>query len=314
MKAVILLNMGGPSHQNEVKVFLKNMFQDPAILGIKNKFIRNFLANLIANLREKEAIENYKQIGGKSPIKEITQNLIKNLNSYTRNKNLDIKFDFAMNYTSPFINEILLKYQDCDEILLFPLYPHQSITTSISSLKYSKKVAQNLKIENKIKTMNPFFDDDGYNEICLNLIKQKLKNQNSKDLSLIFSAHSLPQKIIKNGDLYETHIKKHFEILKEKLAKNKIFFKEIILSYQSKLGPVKWLEPNTSDILNDIENKKILIFPIAFCIDNSETDFELNLLYRQIAKKRNFDFYEICRCPNDSDDFVKFIFEKSIKI
>lgn len=310
MKVVLLLNMGGISQKNEVKIFLKNMFKDPAILGIKNDFLRNCLANLITFLRYKESIKNYDKIGG-SPIKFITQNLVKKINSYANSKNLDIKFDFIMNYTSPFANEILPKYKNADEIILFPLYPHQSITTSLSSLKYTKNAIQNLNITSKIKIIMPFFREESYNEICLKLIKDGLKSQNSNEISLIFSAHSLPQKIVQNGDLYANHIKKHFEILCEKLTKNGLKFKEFILSYQSKLGPVKWLTPSTSDILENLQNKKVLIFPIAFCIDNSETDFELSILYKEIANRRNFEFYEVCKCPNDDDKFVEFIVKKS---
>ncbi|EOI4812226.1 ferrochelatase, partial [Campylobacter coli] len=116
---------------------------------------------------------------------------------------------------------------------------------------------------------------------------------------LIFSAHSLPQSIIDKGDLYEKHVNDHVEILKEKL---KDHFDEFILAYQSKLGPVKWLEPNTSDVLANL-NDKALIYPISFCIDCSETIFELGMEYKHLSKYN----YDLISCPNDSDEFMEFI-------
>ena len=158
--------------------------------------------------------------------------------------------------------------------------------------------------------MDIFYKNDDYNEIVLNLIKEKIANLSAdeiSEISLIFSAHSLPQKIIDNGDPYEAQMKEHAKILSNLLDKNGIKFKEIILAYQSRLGPVKWLEPNTQEVLQNLSSKKALIFPIAFCVDNSETDFELSILYKELALKNGFEFYEVCRCPNDRDEFAKFI-------
>ncbi|WP_169776971.1 ferrochelatase [Campylobacter mucosalis] len=306
-KLILLLNMGGANSLDDVAVFLKNMFNDPCILGVKNPFLRKILANFITKLRLKPAQENYKKIGGKSPILDITDLLCKKLNLQATN---EVKFDYAMNYTAPFVKDVLSKYKSINEIVVFPLYPHHSVTTITSSLNDFYKAYNELKLNAKVREIPEFYTSEIYNQFIINSIKSKISNANENEISLIFSAHSLPIKTIKNGDLYEKHVTQHVQILKNLLEKNGLKFKEIILAYQSRLGPVKWLEPNLSEILNNLDSKKALIYPLSFCIDNSETVFELAIEYAHIAKELEFEFYKVCECPNDSDDFVKFIQDK----
>lgn len=302
-KVLLLLNMGGPSNLDEVAVFLKNMFNDKYIISVKNNLLRKFIAYMIVNGRKNIAKKNYEAIGGKSPICDITQSLVNKL------KNSDYEVDFIMNYTPPFAKDVLNKYNDADEFILFPLYPHHSVTTISSSLDDVKNTMKELGLKQKITEIPYFYENEIYNDVILNLILRKIssKNLDPKDFILIFSAHSLPIKIIKNGDLYEEHIKKHVEILKNKLKENDIFFKDIKLAYQSKLGPVEWLGPNIVDVMKKLNHKKVIVFPIAFCIDNSETVFEIDIEYRKLAKELNYEFFDVVSCPNDSDEFAKFI-------
>ncbi|MGG7072935.1 ferrochelatase [Campylobacter sp. 9BO] len=304
MKLILLLNMGGASSLDDVKIFLKNMFNDQCILGINNNFFRKILASFIVKIRLHQAQENYKQIGGKSPIGELTKSLCNKLNSLAQS---DIKFEYVMNYTAPFCKDVLARYANADEIIVFPLYPHHSITTITSSLKDFYKSYNELNLKAKVREISEFYECDEYNKLIINDIKQKIANAQASEISLIFSAHSLPQKTIDRGDKYEKHINEHVKILTSMLNQKDINFKEIKLAYQSRLGPVKWLEPNLSDVLKNLQNKKALIYPLSFCVDNSETVFELDIEYRHIAKELNFDFYEVCKCPNDSDGFVNFI-------
>lgn len=295
MKLVLFLNMGGATNLQDCEVFLKNMFNDPYILGIKNSFLRKFVAWIITKARVKVMQENYKKMGGKSPLNELTQNLCDKLNL----RQDAFKFDFVNLYVSPFAKEVLQKYtlNENDEIILFPLYPHHSCTTVSSSLEVLQNTIENLNINSKIKIMDIFYKNEFYNQMIVSHILEKQKSFNAK--TLIFSAHSLPQSIIDKGDLYEKHVNDHVRILKEKL---KVYFDEIILAYQSKLGPIKWLKPNTSDILANLNNKA-LIYPISFCIDCSETIFELAMEYKHLAKQD----YDLISCPNDSDEFIDFI-------
>ena len=304
-RVVILLNMGGVDDLSQVRVFLTNMFNDPYILGIKNRYLRAFVAWMITMMRLKPATQNYIQLGGKSALGDITRSLVAKLNSKFGFDNLI--FDYAMNYTPPFASDTLAKYKDADEIILFPLYPHHSVTTITSSLDSAKRAIDELGIGAKISIIEYFYNNDKFNDIIVNDIIKSLGDTNAKQIDLIFSAHSLPQKVIDKGDLYERHLKDHLEILKSKLSIAKLEFNSISLAYQSRLGPVKWLGPNLSEVLPNLPSKRALIYPISFCIDNSETDFELAVEYKHIANESKFEFYKVVKAPNDSDEFVKFI-------
>ena len=358
-KALILLNMGGPNNLSEVEVFLKNMFNDPFILGVKSDFWRSVLAALIVRSRAAAARSNYEKLGGCSPICSITEALCERVNELARAKfGAGLKFegvadagaanepsqdislqskpsqdvptqgealqdekpieelicDYAMNYTPPFAEDVFKKYADFDEIILMPLYPHFSKTTVQSSLCSAEAALKRLDIKN-YKTIDIFYDNAAYNEILLNLIAScvaKFSADEISQISLIFSAHSLPIKMITAGDPYEAQVEAHVKILKDLLAARGIKFKEIILAYQSRLGPVKWLEPNVADVLRDLQSKKALIFPIAFCVDNSETDFELDIFYRARARELGYEYYEVCKCPNSREDFAKFILAQAL--
>ncbi|MFX3626235.1 ferrochelatase [Campylobacter sp. LH-2024] len=300
MKLVLFLNMGGATNLKDCKTFLKNMFNDPYILGIKNRFLRQFVAWMITLSRTKAMQQNYIKMGGKSPLNEITYKLCHQLNSLQK----EFKFDFINLYVPPYANEVLKKYSlnSKDEIILYPLYPHHSCTTVTSSLDVLQREIEKLNITSKIKIMDIFYKNTIYNQMIISHILDKKNHFNAK--TLIFSAHSLPVSLIKKGDLYEKHINEHVQILKEKLKNH---FEEIILSYQSKLGPIKWLEPSTSDILSKLKNKA-LIYPISFCIDCSETIFELGIEYGDLASQD----YALISCPNHSDEFIDFIL-KSLK-
>ena len=307
-KALLLLNMGGANSLDDVEIFLTNMFNDPYILGIKNKFLRKFVAFMITKGRLKTAKHNYEQIGGKSPLCELTAKLCEKISSL---KSEFDAVDFAMNYTSPFVKDVLKKYEKFDEIVLLPLYPHHSQTTITSSLADFKKAKEELKLKAKILLCEPFYDDDAYNKIIISHIREAIKDIDISDISLIFSAHSLPRKIIEKGDIYEKHINEHVQILSKMLKEQGLNFKDVSLAYQSRLGPVKWLEPSLNEALAKCENKKALIYPLSFCIDNSETIFELVIEYAKLAKELNFSFYKVAQCPNFSDEFASFILEKS---
>lgn len=307
-KALLLLNMGGANSLDDVEIFLTNMFNDPYILGIKNKFLRKFVAFMITKGRLKTAKHNYEQIGGKSPLCELTAKLCDKISSMQ--SEFDV-VDFAMNYTSPFTKEVLKKYEKFDEIVLFPLYPQHSTTTISSSLDSVKKATNELSLKAKISLCGTFYDDETYNEMIVSHIKEAAREANISEINLIFSAHSLPQKIVKNGDVYERHINEQVQILTKMLKEHGLNFKGVSLAYQSRLGPVKWLEPSLNEVLEKCESKKALIYPLSFCIDNSETVFELVIEYAKLAKELSFSFYKVVQCPNFSDEFASFILEKS---
>lgn len=304
-RVVILLNMGGVDNLSQVRVFLTNMFNDPYILGIKNRHLRAFVAWMITMMRLKPATQNYIQLGGKSALGDITRSLVAKLNSKFGFDNLI--FDYAMNYTPPFASDTLAKYKDADEIVLFPLYPHHSVTTITSSLDSAKRAIGNLDIKAKIKVVDYFYQNSKFNDIIVSHIAKSLGDDDANKIDLIFSAHSLPQKVIDSGDLYEKHLNEHLEILKSNLNNCGLRFNSVSLAYQSRLGPVKWLGPNLSEVLPSLSSKRAMIYPISFCIDNSETDFELAIEYKHIADDNKFNYYKVVKAPNDSDEFISFI-------
>lgn len=310
MRLILLLNMGGPNELGEVEVFLKNMFNDPCILGIKSPFLRKFVAFMITKSRLKTAQNNYRQIGGKSPICELTARLCGKISHFLDE---DTAVAFAMNYTPPFAKDVLAEFADVSEIVVFPLYPHHSVTTVTSSLNDFEKALAELNLKAKTKIIDAFFEDARYGEIVADDIAKSAQNLNVGEITLIFSAHSLPQKIIDAGDIYEEHVKRHVQILSKILEERGLKFKEILLAYQSRLGPVKWLEPSLNQVLENLKDKKALVYPISFCIDNSETVFELAKEFKHIADGLNFEFYDVVACPNDGEKFARFIANKAVE-
>ncbi|NWF66414.1 MAG: ferrochelatase [Campylobacterales bacterium] len=303
-RAILLLNMGGPSNRDEIKIFLTNMFNDKNILSMPS-LIRKFVAFMIVKKRLPIATENYNHIGGKSPINDLTKRLVSKLQAKTSDT-----VDFVMNYTPPFPIDVLKKLQDekVDEITLFSMYPQYSTTTTKSSLESIEEALKELNYTPKIKIIDRYFDNDLYNKAIIENIKKSLKDKNPADFALIFSAHGLPVKVIEKGDPYQKEIEANVEILKNML-KNELDFSSIHLAYQSKVGPMKWLEPSLEQKLKQLSEKNVIIYPIAFTIDNSETVFELDIELREFAEELGIHEYLVASCLNDSDLFSEMILE-----
>ncbi len=298
---LILLNMGGASNLDEVEIFLKNMFNDKNILTFKSKLLRKIIAFFIVKGRKKEACENYKKIGGGSPIVLLTKRLVEKLNA---SSNLHV--EFSMLYTPPFASEVLERFSTFNRLFILPLYPHYSTTTVKSSLEDFDLHVEKFPNLHVIK-IKEFYENVAYNELLIALIKKALKDDEAMEFDLIFSAHSLPQSIVDNGDPYQKQVKAHVKILKDLLLQSGVRFNATHLAYQSKLGPVKWLEPELGTKLEELKSKKVIICPLSFCIDNSETKFELCIEYKQKADELGFEEYRVCECPNDGDEFVEVI-------
>ena len=297
-KALVLLNMGGARSKEELALFLKNMFNDENILTMKNKRLRSMIASFITSSRLDEAWENYEQIGGKSPLHELTQKLVIKLQEELKDEYFVTS---TMRYTEPFAIDTLsiLEEKGIKEIVLLPLYPQYSTTTTKSSLDDFMELT---RMDYKLTIIPPFYKNDLFNDAICDEI-QKVK-ENNDDYYLIFSAHGLPVKMIKKGDPYQEQIENHVQILKEKLKSRGLKFEGIHLAYQSKVGPMKWIEPSLDYMLEFFKDKKVIIYPIAFIIDNSETIFELDIEYREIAEHIGLKDYKVCSCINDDAKFI----------
>ncbi len=287
MKAIILHNMGGARNPQELREFLYNMFKDKRIISSP---IRHFLAPIISNTRYKKVWKNYEMIGG-SRIYDLTESLCNQMQKHT-----DSDVIYAMRYTKPFLNEIIHRY---DEVVLIPMYPHYSFTTVESTLDDLK----NTNYKGKATVVKPFFENDDFNKIITENILKEIENP--KKWNVIFSAHGIPKKLVEKGDKYKKHIRKHVEILKNILPE----FKSVTLAYQSRFGPTEWLKPYLDEELKKFKNENVVIYPISFMIDNSETDLELKIEYRHTADEIGIKNYKVISPPNDSEEIAKFLTE-----
>ena len=309
-KALLLLNMGGPNSIDEVEIFLENMFFDKNILPM-NIYLRKFVASIIINKRLDDVKENYQLLGGKSPLSNLTDALIDKLKL-----KLDIPIYAAMRYVPSFSKDALIecKKKGIKELILFPMYPQYSTTTTLSSVEDIEHTCKLLEYSPKITLIEPYYDDYDYIEASCEKIMAAMEGKDTQEYDLLLSAHGLPLSIIKAGDPYQNHVEGNASAIKIYLHERGIKFHDIKLVYQSKVGSSDWLEPNLVDVLRNPTHRKVLIFPLAFTIDNSETLFELDIEHREIANKIKYDDYVVAGCLNDSDKFVDLIAKRVSKL
>jgi len=305
-RALLLLNMGGPNNVEEVELFLRNMFADENILTM-DRYTRKFVATIIINKRLEEVKENYALLGGKSPLPELTDALISKLKA-----KLDIPIYPAMRYVPPFADVSLEKCQKegIEELVLFPMYPQYSTTTTLSSVEDVEARCKVMDYAPKITVIDPYYDDYNYIAASVEKIVEAMEGKDTQEYDLLLSAHGLPVSIIQAGDPYQNQVEANASAIKIYLKERGISFNTIKLVYQSKVGNSDWLEPNLVDVLRNPTHRKVLIFPLAFTLDNSETVFELDIEHREIAKKIKYEDYIVAKCMNSSDKFVNFIVEK----
>ncbi len=305
-KALFLLNMGGPNYIEEVELFLNNMFSDKNILTM-NQYTRKLVAYIIITKRLEDVKENYGLLGGKSPLPQLTEDLIIKLKQH-----LDMPIYPAMRYVPPFASDALkqCKEEGVEELILFPMYPQYSTTTTLSSFEDIQDRCKALDYSPKITMIDPYYDDYDYIEASCEKIIEAAEGKDTKEYDLLLSAHGLPLSIIKAGDPYQNQVEANASAIKIYLKERGIEFHEIKLVYQSKVGSSAWLEPNLVDVLRNPTHRKVLIYPLAFTLDNSETVFELDIEHREIAEKIKYEDYIVASCMNSSDKFVDLIVKK----
>jgi ferrochelatase len=308
-KAVILFNLGGPDKLESIEPFLFNLFNDPAILNLPTIF-RYLLAKLISNRRAPIAKKIYKEIGGSSPIFKLTENqsdaLEKNLNQNKPKK--EYKCFVVMRYWHPRAEEVIknVKLYNPNEIILMPLYPQYSAATSGSSIKEWNKVCEKNNFKIKTSTICCYPTDENFITAHINEINKKIKNLNN--FKLIFSAHGLPQKNIKQGDPYQWQVEQSVNKIVKNLNYNNL---DWILSYQSRIGSLKWIGPSTDSVI--IENSKIgkhiVLVPIAFVSEHSETLVELDIEYKKLATDNGCIQYTRVPALGTNEHFIKAMSE-----
>jgi ferrochelatase len=313
--AIVLMNLGGPSDLRGVREFLFNLFYDDAIIRLPNPF-RWIIAKLISSKRDKYAQEIYRKIGGKSPILEETKKQAKALEETLDNSKVFI----SMRYSSPRSFEIVkdIKKYAPEKIILLPLYPQFSTTTTASSIKDMMGELRKEKLDDITTSICCYADDIEFIEAHVQNIKSTLKNLKSQNFRMLFSAHGLPEKVIKSGDPYQYQI----EVTVQKVVDSlKIKNLDYRITYQSKVGPMKWLMPDTEEEIKEAcrEGKALVIVPIAFVSEHSETLVELDIEYMQIAKDKKIEYLRVPTLSS-SDKFIsalrdmvkKFINDKNL--
>jgi ferrochelatase len=262
-KAVILFNLGGPDKLDSVEPFLFNLFNDPAIIGIPF-FFRYPLAKFISKRRAPTAKNIYKEIGNKSPILELTTKQAKSLENNLSKKG-DYKCFIVMRCWHPRASDVIKKVKEYSpgEIILLPLYPQYSASTSGSSINEWNDLCKKENYQIKTKTICCYPTENNFVKSHISLINKTLKSVENNNFKLIFSAHGLPESKIKKGDPYKWQVE---ETVKEIMLKIKNENLDYIISYQSRVGPLKWIGPSTDEIIIQYskEKKGIVIVPIAF--------------------------------------------------
>ena len=312
-KAIILFNLGGPDKLENVEPFLFNLFNDPAILNLPALF-RYPLAKLISNRRAPIAKKIYQELGGSSPILKLTKEQSKAL-ELRLNSNDDLseyKCFVVMRCWHPRAKDVIkdVKNYDPDEVILMPLYPQYSAATSGSSIKEWKDICKKNNFKTKTSTICCYPTDANFILAHKNEIIKKISNL--ANYKLIFSAHGLPEKNIKKGDPYQWQVERSVGEIVKTLNIEGL---DWILSYQSRVGPLKWIGPSTEDVI--IENSKlgkhIVLVPIAFVSEHSETLVELDIEYKELADKNGCKNYTRVPALGINKDFIRAMAELIIK-
>ena len=312
-KAIILFNLGGPDRLESVQPFLFNLFNDPAILNLP-AFLRYPLAKLISNRRTPTAKKIYQELGGSSPILKLTKEQSKALELKLNNDDQasEYKCFIVMRCWHPRAEDVVndVKNFNPDEVILMPLYPQYSAATSGSSIQEWKDICKKNNLKIKTSTICCYPTDENFVLAHKEEIVKKIENL--VNFKLIFSAHGLPEKNIKKGDPYQWQVEQSVDkIVKSLNIKNL----DWILSYQSRVGPLKWIGPSTDDII--IENSKlgkhIVLVPIAFVSEHSETLVELDIEYKELADKNGCKNYTRVPAIGTNNNYIKAMSNLIIK-
>lgn len=314
--AVLLVNFGGPSTLNTVKPFLYNLFSDPTVLDFPlSSLYRKPLAWLISNMRDMTSREMYKKVGGISPLIPLTYLQGQSLQNLFNKNELLIDVFIGFRYCKPFIEDALneISKRNYTKLIVLPLYPQYSYTTTGSvQLVVNKWLEKNKKSNLELYFIDNWYKDEDYLTSFSTLIQNSLENLDLRSTEIIFSAHSIPMSNIENGDPYQKHIDETALLLIEKLKWKKKWH----IAYQSKIGPIKWLEPSTDKVIEEIakrnKNTNILVVPISFVCEHVETIFEIGMLYKEIAKKHGIKKFTRIPALNTDKYLIQALYNQVI--
>ncbi len=303
--AVLLLQMGGPDSLEAVRPFLLNLFSDREIIKIGPSWLQPFIARMIVKRRTPLVVGKYREIGGKSPIRDLTRAQADALSA-----ELGIPCYVGMRYWQPFTAETLVQMRadGIKKIVALSLYPHYSRATSGSSFNDLTRRLAELDGVFEVIRITHFYDHPLYIQALVEKIESGLSGlQEPTAAELLFSAHSLPQSFIDEGDPYLDHIQATVRLVMKRFSRVSHH-----LAFQSRAGPVKWLEPSTDDKLRELAQdgcKELLMVPLSFVSDHIETLHEIDIEYTEEARKLGIKTFRRMESLNSSPTFIRCMAE-----
>jgi len=303
--ALILLNMGGPDSLDAVEPFLYNLFSDRELIQLPaGALLQKPFAKLISHFRAKHVVENYRIIGGKSPLLDWTQKQAAGIAERLKN----VQPYVVMRYWHPFASEVLEKIKSAgiEEAIVLSMYPHYTCATTGSSINDFKRSAARIYPELNYRLIEQWYDHPGYLDALASRIETALADLSEAertDLQIVFSAHALPQKFIDRGDPYLKQVEATVQGVMQRVEGY-----DWHLGFQSRSGPVAWMEPETTDVMDRLAaagKTALLIVPISFVSDHIETLHEIDIEYREHAEAHGIKTYVRAPSLNDGGDFLQ---------
>ncbi|HXJ90587.1 MAG TPA: ferrochelatase [Candidatus Binatia bacterium] len=302
---IVLFQLGGPDTLEAIQPFLYNLFCDPDIIDFPfARLGRKPLAKLISTTRARKVQHHYSTIGGGSPIRRHTERQAQALERELRTQGIDAHCFVAMRYWHPFTREAIVQLQaaECDEIVLLPMYPQYSCTTTGSSLNEWKRLFDDHAPVHRVET---FYRNTMYLDSVVEKANEALgRFSNRKRPEILFSAHSIPISVVEKGDPYQRQIEETVRLVMERGG----WSNSHRLCYQSKVGASRWLQPSLRQTLRQLaleEIREVCIVPIAFVSDHVETLAEIDHEARHLAQQLGFTQFEMSAGLNDSPKFIQ---------
>src|SRR5579883_1254743 len=289
--AVVLMNLGGPESLETVRPFLFNLFSDPAIFRLPQPF-RSLLAALVAKRRTKVAVEIYRAIGGSSPLLTNTEAQARAVEAELAGDR-DVRVFVAMGYWHPFTIETVRQVQDwgADEVVLLPLYPQFSTTTTASSLAEWERAAWFLRFAVPTSSVCCYPEEPGFiSAMAAGIARELDEAERHGRPRLLLSAHGLPERVVAAGDPYRFQCTLTAAAIVKALGRPEL---DWVLCYQSRVGPMKWIGPSTDSEVARAGGDRVpvVIAPIAFVSEHSETLFEIEIEYRKQAADAGVPYF-----------------------
>lgn len=307
----MLFQLGGPDSLAAIEPFLFNLFCDPDIIDFPfARLGRRPLAKLISTTRAKKVEHHYQVLGGGSPIRRFTEQQARALQAELRRAGADATCVVAMRYWHPFTQEAVaqLEAAEVDEVVLLPMYPQYSTTTTGSSLnEWERRAPGRYRVANsaRVHVVREFYDHPGYLDAVCEKIDQTLARfPDARAAEIVFSAHSVPVAVIEKGDPYQRQVEATVALVMERGG----WPNRHRLCYQSKVGASKWLQPSLRTTIRELAGQKIhdvCVVPIAFVSDHVETLSEIDHEAREMAMKLGIRRFEMMPGLNDSPRFIR---------